>query len=85
MNTKLIHNIVDMTRFAVSSVDFQQVYGFDNGTKMAVSRNRMTPGSKAGYMAVLPYDKAGKQIDERAEAWLSAEEVAEKMEILASE
>lgn len=85
MNTKLIHNIVDMTRFAASAVDFSQVYGFDNGTKMAVSRNGMTRGARAGYMAVLPYDKAGNQVDERAEEWLTAEEVAEKMEVLASE
>lgn len=85
MNKTLIHNIVDMTRFAAASVDFSQVYGFDNGTKMVVSRNAMTGGSRAGYLAVLPYDKAGKQVDERAEAWLSAEDVAEKMEILAAE
>jgi hypothetical protein len=85
MNNTLIHNIVDMTRFAVSSVNFSQVYAFDNGTKMAVSRNAMTGGHKAGYMAVLPYDKAGNQVDDRAEAWLSAEDVAIKMEVLASE
>jgi len=85
MNSRLIRNIVDMTRFSASSVDFSQVYGFDNGTKMAVSRNAMTGGSRGGFMAVLPYDKAGKQVDERAESWLTAEEVAEKMEILASE
>jgi hypothetical protein len=52
---------------------------------MAVSRNSMTPGNLAGFMAVLPYDKAGNQIDERAETWLTPYEVAEKMEILASE
>lgn len=85
MNKKLIHNIVDMTRFASSMVNFSQVYAFDNGTKLAVSRNQMTGGHRSGLMAVLPYDKAGKQVDERAEAWLTAEEVAEKMEILASE
>lgn len=85
MNKTLIRNIVDMTTFANASVAFSQVYGFDNGTKMAVSRNGMTPGNLAGFMAVLPYDKAGNQIDERAETWLSPYEVAEKMEILASE
>jgi hypothetical protein len=85
MNKTLIHNIVDMTRFAASSVDFSQVYAFSNGTKMVVSRNHMTGGSRAGYLSVLPYGKDNKQIDERAEEWLSAEEVAEKMEILASE
>ena len=85
MTKTLIHNIVDMTRFAANSVDFAQVYSFDNGTKMAVSRNSMTGGSRGGFMAVLPYDKAGKQVDERAESWLTAEEVAEKMEVLASE
>jgi hypothetical protein len=36
-------------------------------------------------MAVLPYDKAGNQIDARAEEWLTALDVAIKMEILASE
>jgi len=85
MNTKLIHNIVDMTRFAASMVDFSQVYAFDNGTKMVVSRNAMVRGAKAGFMGVLPYDKAGNQIDERAEMWMSAEDVADKMAILASE
>lgn len=85
MDTILIGNIVDMTKFAVSSVDFSQVYEFKNGTKMAVSRNKMTGGHKAGFMAVLPYDKAGNQVDERAESWLIAEEVAQKMAILASE
>ncbi|QFG12165.1 Hypothetical Protein OBI_RACECAR_37 [Arthrobacter phage Racecar] len=85
MNVKLIRNIVDMTRFASSGVEFSQVYGFDNGTKMVVSRNSMIRGAKAGFMGVLPYDKAGNQIDERAEHWLSAEEVAEKMAILAEE
>lgn len=85
MDTTLIRNIVDMTFMAASSVDFQQVYGFTNGTKMAVSRNSMTGGRKAGLMAVLPYDKAGTQVDERAGDWLTAYEVAEKMEVLASE
>lgn len=85
MNELLLKNIIDMTFFAASSVDFSQVYAFENGTKMAVSRNGMTGGYRSGLMAVLPYDKAGKQIDERAEAWLTAFEVAQKMEILASE
>jgi hypothetical protein len=85
MNIKLIHNIVDMTQMHGFGNDFSLVYGFDNGTKMAVSRNPMTGGHKAGFMAVLPYDKAGNQIDERAESWLTPQEVAEKMEILASE
>lgn len=85
MNELLLKNIIDMTFMAASSVDFQQVYGFENGTKMAVSRNHMTGGRRSGLMAVLPYDKAGSQIDERAEDWLTAFEVAQKMEILASE
>jgi hypothetical protein len=85
MNATLTTNIVDMCTFAASSVDFSQVYAFDNGTKMSVSRNAMIGGHRAGYMGVLPYDKAGNQIDERAENWLTALEVAQKMEILASE
>ena len=85
MNTKTLSNIVDMTWFAASSVNFSQVYEFDNGTKMAVSRNAMTGGNKAGFLAALPYDKAGNQIDARAEEWLSAFDVAQKMEILAAE
>lgn len=85
MQTKTLANIVDMCNFAASSVDFSQTYEFDNGTKMSVSRNAMIGGNKAGYMGVLPYDKAGNQIDGRAETWLSALEVAQKMEILASE
>lgn len=85
MNKTLIHNIVDMTRFAASGVHFNQVYGFDNGMKLVVSRNAMTGGSRSGHMAVLPVDKAGKDIHERAEEWLTAEMVAEKMEIVASE
>jgi hypothetical protein len=36
-------------------------------------------------MAVLPIDKDGRQIDERAEEWLTALDVAVKMDVLASE
>jgi hypothetical protein len=85
MKTQTLVNIVDMCTFAASSVDFSQVYEFENGTKMSVSRNAMLGGHRAGYMGVLPYDKAGNQIDARAENWLTALEVAQKMEILASE
>lgn len=85
MNKTLLVNMMDMAKFAASSVNFSQVYGFDNGTKMVVTRNEMTPGYRSGLMAVLPYDKAGNQVDERSECWLSPVEVAEKMEVLASE
>lgn len=85
MNSKTLANVVDMCTFAASSVDFSQVYEFDNGTKLVVSRNAMLGGHRAGYMGVLPYDKAGNQIDARAENWLTALDVAQKMEILASE
>jgi hypothetical protein len=85
MNTKTLSNVVDMCNFAASSVDFSQVYEFDNGMKVVVSRNAMVGGHRAGYMAVLPYDKAGNQIDARAEEWLTALDVAQKMQIIASE
>lgn len=85
MNQTLIANIVDMTRWASSNGYFSHRYAFPNGTAMVVTRNPMTKGYKAGCMAVLPYDKAGNQIDERAEEWLTALDVAMKMEILASE
>lgn len=85
MNQTLISNIVDMTRWASSEGHFSQTYKFDNGTEMSVSRNPMTRAYKSGLMAVLPYDKDGRQIDERAEDWLTALDVALKMEILASE
>lgn len=85
MNPTLIANIVDMTRWAASDGYFSQTYTFPNGTSMTVSRNPMVKGYKVGCMAVLPYDKAGRQVDERAEEWLNALEVALKMEILASE
>ena len=85
MNKKLIHNIVDMTRWACSTGHFSQTYTFDNGTEMTVSRNPMTRGHKSGLLAALPFDKSGNQLDERAEDWLTAQDVAKKMEILASE
>ena len=84
-NPTLIANIVDMTRMAASGGYFSTTYAFPNGTAMVVSRNPMTKGYKSGCMAVLPYDKAGNQIDERAEEWLTALDVAVKMDILASE
>lgn len=84
-NPTLIANIVDMTRWAASSGYFSQTYAFPNGTSLVVSRNPMTQGYKSGCMAVLPIDKDGKQVDERAEGWLTALDVAVKMDILASE
>lgn len=85
MNATLIANIVDMTRLSCSNGHFSTHYAFPNGTSMVVSRNPMTRGFKSGCMAVLPYDKEGNQLDARAEDWLSALDVAVKMEILASE
>lgn len=85
MNATLIANIVDMVRCAERGGDINTRYAFPNGTAMVVSRNPMTKGYKAGCLSVLPYDKAGNQIDARAEEWLTALDVAVKMEILASE
>lgn len=85
MNPNLIANIVDMTRCAASGADISTRYAFPNGTAMVVSRNPMTKGYKSGCLSVLPYDKAGNQIDARAEEWLTSLDVAIKMEILASE
>lgn len=85
MNHTLIANIVDMTRMAQTGGHFTTRYAFPNGTALLVSRNPMTKGYKSGCMSVLPYDKAGNQIDDRAEEWLTALDVAIKMEILASE
>lgn len=65
--------------------DLSEEYTFDNGTKMVVSRNHMIGGGRHGYVGALPYDKAGNQVDERAEAWLTATEVAEKMMELSEE
>jgi hypothetical protein len=84
-NPTLIANIVDMVRMAESGKDFSTTYAFPNGTSMSVSRNFMTKGRSSGCMAVLPIDTAGNQIDERAEEWLTALDVAVKMDILASE
>jgi hypothetical protein len=84
-NPTLIANIVDMVRMAESGGYFSTTYTFPNGTAMVVSRNPMTKGYKSGCMAVLPIDKDGRQIDERAEEWLIALDVAVKMDILASE
>lgn len=77
--------VTKMRNLAASPKDFSHLFIFENGTAMSVSRNPMIPGGKVGYVGVLPYDKAGNQIDERAENWLTAAEVAVKMEILASE
>lgn len=85
MNHTLIANIVDMTRMAASGTDMSIRYAFPNGTAMMVSRSPMTKGYRSGCLSVLPYDKAGSQIDERAEEWLTSLDVAIKMEILASE
>lgn len=85
MNKTLIRNIVDMARWVATEGYFSQLYEFDNGTALSVSRNPYTPGSATGLVSVLPYDKDGKQVDERAENWLTALEVAEKMEVLAAE
>lgn len=85
MNPNLIANIVDMTRMSSTSGYFSTRYAFPNGAALVVSRNPMTKGYKSGCMAVLPYDKEGNQIDERAEEWLTALDVAIKMEVLASE
>lgn len=74
-----------MRTLVADTADFSHVFIFPNGTSMVVTRNHMIPGGKVGYVGVLPYDKAGNQIDERAENWLTADEVAVKMEILASE
>lgn len=85
MNKTLLTNIVDMTRWASSAGYFSQTYTFDNGTELWVSRNPMTGGYASGLLAALPVDASGRQLDERADAWLTALEVAQKMEILASE
>ena len=85
MNATLIRNIVDVTTWIASPGHFSQTYEFDNGTSMSVSRNPMTRATWSGLVAVLPYDKDGRQLDERAEDWLTAYDVAQKMEILASE
>jgi hypothetical protein len=85
MNKTLLSNIVDMTTFVSSGVHFNQVYGFDNGMQLVVSRNAMTGGSKSGHVAVLPVGKDGKDIYERAEEWLTALQVAEKMAVIAEE
>lgn len=85
MNSNLIANIVDMTRMSSTGGYFSTRYAFPNGTALVVSRNPMTKGYKSGCMAVLPYDKEGKQVDDRAEEWLTALDVAIKMELLASE
>lgn len=78
-------NIKRMRELVAGADDFSHDFRFENETSMVVSRNHMIPGGKCGYVGVLPYDKAGDQIDERAENWLTADEVAVKMEILASE
>lgn len=85
MNKTLISNIVQMATSVAIPGDFSSEYTFDNGTKMVVSRNHMIGGGRHGYVGALPYDKAGNQVDERAEAWLTATEVAEKMVVLAEE
>lgn len=81
----LAKHVANMVQMYLLGKDFSEEYRFDNGTMMVVSRNHMTPGHKGNCAGVLPYDKAGNQIDERAEGWLTPLEVAEKMAILASE
>lgn len=85
MHGSLGDSVKVMRALVADTADFSHVFHFQNGTSMVVSRNAMIPGGKVGYVGVLPYDKAGNQIDERAENWLTAEEVTNKMEILASE
>jgi hypothetical protein len=85
MNATLIAAIVDVTRWITSEGHFSQTYTFDNGTSMVVSRNPMTRATWSGLCAALPIDKDGRQLDERAEDWLTAYDVAQKMDILASE
>lgn len=87
MDSMTLNAIVDMVTVATRTRggEFSQEYPFANGTKMVVSRNFMIPGGAAGFIGVLPFDKEGNQIDARAENWLTTADVAEKMEILASE
>lgn len=85
MNAKLETQVSRMRELVAGAEDFSHMFLFDNGTSMVVTRNHMIPGGKNGYVGVLPYDKAGDQIDERAENWLTASEVAVKMELLAEE
>lgn len=85
MNAKFEAQVSLMRALVAGSEDFNHLFLFENGTAMSVSRNHMIPGGKHGYVGVLPYDKAGEQIDARAENWLTADEVADKMDILASE
>lgn len=87
LDNMALNAIVDMAGIAARTRggEFTAEYEFSNGTKMVVSRNFMVPGGKHGYMGVLPYDASGKQIDERADNWLTVTDVAQKMQILASE
>lgn len=85
MDDLTLTQIVDMATIAAKGKEFSQDYEFPNGMKVTVTRNFMIPGGKHGYMGVLPFDKDGRQLDSRAENWMTTTDVARKMQLLASE